>query len=303
MAVPTYDMLYRPVLNALADGHEHKKKEICSFVAQEIGLTEQDLGEVISSGQSKFINRVGWASTYLKKAGLIETVARGVYKITPVGEKLFLEHQIIDNQLLCNESESFREFTSRTHIQCTEEDNKITSNDTPQELLENAFRDINDALAEELLAEIMKKDFVFFEKLVVKLLLQMGYGGTLDEAGQVTQPSNDGGIDGIIKEDKLGFSQIYIQAKRWDTNSMIGRSEIQKFAGALLDTGTKKGLFITTAHFSSGAVEFAKRHHIVLVDGQKLAKLMIEYDLGVSTSVTYHLKDLDTDFFNDDESF
>ena len=302
MAVPKYNELYRPILNVLSDQKEHKRKELCSSVAQQIGLTEQDLGEVLSSGQSKFINRIGWASTYLKKAGLIETVARGVYKITPIGEKVSAEHHSIDNQIL-SQYESFRDFTNRTNDQPTELNYEISSNDTPQELLDKAYQDINEALAEELLGEIVKKDSAFFEKLVVKLLLKMGYGGTLADAGQVTRSSNDGGIDGIIKEDKLGFSQIYIQAKCWDPNSTVGRPEIQKFAGALLDTGTKKGLFITTARFSSGAIEFANRQHIVLIDGQTLAKLMIEYDLGVSTSVSYHLKNLDTDFFNDEESF
>lgn len=302
MSVPKYNELYNPTLAVLLDEQVRKRNEIYSLVAKKINLSEQDLAEVLSSGQTKFVNRAGWAITYLKKAGLIETVSRGIYKITSVGKKAVAEYSTIDNQVL-SQYQTFRDFIKKSNVQSFEPNREIPSDNTPQELLDKAYEDINNALAEELLGEIVKKNAGFFEKLVVKLLLKMGYGGTLADAGQVTQASNDGGIDGIIKEDKLGFSQIYVQAKRWDINSVIGRPEIQKFAGALLDTGTKKGLFITTAHFSTNAVEFANRQHIVLIDGQKLAKLMIEYDIGVSTSVSYHLKNLDTDFFNDDESF
>ena len=150
--------------------------------------------------------------------------------------------------------------------------------------------------------EIMAKDPTFFEELVVKLLIKMGYGGSLSDAGIVTQKSNDGGIDGIIREDKLGFDKIYIQAKRWDPEKSINRPEIQKFSGALRDEGASKGLFITTASFSSGAIESAEKQHIVLVDGKRLTSLMIEYGLGVSTISTYEIKSIDTDFFNDDNA-
>ncbi len=146
----------------------------------------------------------------------------------------------------------------------------------------------------------MARDPSFFESLVVKLLLKMGYGGSVSDSGFTTQKSNDGGIDGIIREDKLGFDQIYIQAKRWDPDSTVGRPEIQKFSGALRDEGATKGLFITTAKFSDGARASADKQHIVLVDGARLTKLMIEYDLGVSTVTTYQIKTLDTDFFNED---
>jgi restriction system protein len=269
-----------------------------------MNLTEEDLLEKLPSGrQTKYINRVSWAITYLKKAGLIESVTRGTFRITEDGINVLEQYPVIDNKVL-RQFKSFVDFIGGNGNR--EQGAKEVENDsdgTPQELLEQAYQNINNTLAEELLTEIMKKDSDFFEKLVIQLLLKMGYGGTLEDAGQVTPHSNDGGIDGIIKEDKLGFSQIYIQAKRWDLDTTVSRPEIQKFSGALLEAGADKGLFITTTRFSSGAVESANKQHIVLVDGQKLAKLMIEYDLGVSTAASYHIKNLDTDFFNEEELF
>lgn len=171
---------------------------------------------------------------------------------------------------------------------------------TPQDTIDTAFKKLNSALADDLMDEIMKQSSSFFERLVVQLLLKMGYGGPFEGAGIVTRATGDGGIDGIIKEDKLGFSQIYIQAKRWDPSFTVNRPAIQTFSGALRDEGASKGLFITTAKFSKGAIESAKRQHIVLVDGETLTRLMIEYDLGVSISHTYAIKSLDTDFFSED---
>lgn len=305
MAIPKYNELYPYVLKILYDQQEHTKKELYRSILETLDLSDEDIDATIPSGEPKLLNRTGWSLTYLKKAGLVMNTSRGVYKITPRGKELFETEPVIDNQLL-SQFESFRDYIGQHNepvVQQQQTENECQedySGDTPQEILDKAYQEINSALAEDLLSEIMKQDSVFFERLVVKLLLKMGYGGTFDDAAQVTKPSHDGGIDGIIKEDKLGFSQIYIQAKRWDMDTTISRPEIQKFSGALQELGANKGLFITTARFSSGAIESAKRQHIVLVDGQTLAKLMIEYDLGVSTTVSYHLKSLDTDFFNDD---
>ena len=171
--------------------------------------------------------------------------------------------------------------------------------ETPNDQIEQAIRSLNQHLAEELLEAIMAKDAAFFEELVVKLLRKMGYGGSLSDAGFVTQRSNDGGIDGIIREDKLGFDKIYIQAKRWDPGASVSRPEIQKFSGALRDEGAAKGLFITTARFSEGARVSAEKQHIVLVDGERLTRLMIEYNIGVSPVARYEIKSLDSDFFDD----
>jgi len=304
MSIPKYVTFFRPTLEIISDGNEHSRSDLYSTICKKMNLTEEDLLEKLPSGrQTKYINRVSWAITYLKKAGLIESVTRGTFRITEDGINVLEQYPVIDNKVL-RQFKSFVDFIGGNGNR--EQGAKEVENDsdgTPQELLEQAYQNINNTLAEELLTEIMKKDSDFFEKLVIQLLLKMGYGGTLEDAGQVTPHSNDGGIDGIIKEDKLGFSQIYIQAKRWDLDTTVSRPEIQKFSGALLEAGADKGLFITTTRFSSGAVESANKQHIVLVDGQKLAKLMIEYDLGVSTAASYHIKNLDTDFFNEEELF
>ena len=170
---------------------------------------------------------------------------------------------------------------------------------SPEEILEDAYAELNASLADDLMSEIMKLDPTDFERLVVKLLLAMGYGSGIDEAGFVTQASNDGGIDGVIKEDQLGFSSIYIQAKRWDPTTSIARPEIQKFAGALQEQKAQKGLFISTATFSLGARKSAEAAGIVLVDGKQLTKLMIRFNLGVSVEHIYEVKKIDTDFFVD----
>ena len=178
----------------------------------------------------------------------------------------------------------------------------VVSSESPQDILDDAYNQINAALIDDVLSEVMKQSPLFFEHLVIKLLTQMGYGGSLEDAGTVTRTSGDEGIDGMIREDKLGFDQIYIQAKRWDRNSTVGRPELQKFVGALAGQGASKGLFITTAQFTKEAKEYANKQHTtknVLVDGTSLAKLMIEYNIGVSVETTYSIKKIDSDFFDD----
>ena len=178
----------------------------------------------------------------------------------------------------------------------------METNETPNERIKRAYSELNDKLAEELLSEIMAKDSDFFEELVVKLLLKMGYGGSASDSGFRTQRTNDGGIDGIIRQDKLGFDQIYIQAKQWNPETSVGRPEIQQFYGALSGVNAHKGLFITTAKFSQGAIDYAKRQRIVLVDGERLTRLMIEYNVGVSAVAKYEIKAIDSDFFNDEKA-
>ena len=194
--------------------------------------------------------------------------------------------------------EGFREFQAKRENNISEQPEILDT--TPQDELEDAFQKINDALISDLLSEIMRQTPDFFESLVVQLLIKMGYGGSISDAGKVMGKTGDEGIDGIIYEDKLGFSLIYIQAKRWDLGGSVGRPEIQKFVGALAGAGASKGLFITTSKFSKDAYTYAEKQHstkVVLVDGNKLANLMIEYNLGVSTQITYELKKIDTDFF------
>ena len=296
MSVPKYHELYAPFLKSLQDGHVHQMKEIKQMVLDQIHLTEAELSERLPSGkQSVFDNRIGWARTYLKKAGLIESPARAQFVLTVEGKKALPDADIIDDKYL-RKYASFRAFQNLGN---EEEQSEEVIEKSPEEALEDAFAELNVSLADDLMNEIMKLEPVDFERLVVRLLLAMGYGSGIDDAGFVTQASNDEGIDGIIKEDQLGFSSIYIQAKRWDPETSISRPEIQKFAGALQEQKAQKGLFISTAKFSSGARKSAEAAGIVLVDGKQLTKLMIKFNLGVSVEHVYEVKRIDTDFFVD----
>lgn len=306
MAIPKYDELYLPLLKVLSDQNTHTNKEIINSLAEQLHLSPAELSEKYPSGtEPMFRSRVNWAITYLRKANLVISENRGHQKISSDGlQVLHNPPEIFDNNFLCQYPGflSFWKHGSQDSTSPSQNTQSMESDETPTELIERAYCSINQKLSDDLMDEIMAKDPTFFEELVVKLLIKMGYGGSLSDAGIVTQKSNDGGIDGIIREDKLGFDKIYIQAKRWDPEKSISRPEIQKFSGALRDEGASKGLFITTASFSSGAIESAEKQHIVLVDGKRLTSLMIEYGLGVSTISTYEIKSIDTDFFNDDNA-
>ena len=298
--LPTYDSLYMPLLRALADGEVRTNREIGARIASELDLSPDQLQETLTSGRSIFTDRVSWACTYLKKAGLVESVKRGHHRLTQEGQAvLTAPPPVLDNRFL-SQYPSFQEFRTRSEKAEPDAAPPVESSATPEDMMEQAAAALNLSLADDLLAEIMEKDSDFFESLVVKLLVKMGYGGSVSDAGVVTKRSHDGGIDGIIREDKLGFDQIYIQAKRWDPQSTVSRPELQKFSGALRDEGASKGLFITTARFSEGAQASAEKQHIVLVDGQRLTKLMIEYNLGVSPVARYEIKSIDSDFFSGD---
>ena len=301
MPVPKYDAMYPSLLKCLSDREVHTNRQMVDFIAADMGLSPDDQQETLPNGKSVFRDRVSWACTYLKKAGLVESVKRGHHRISDEGLRVLASSpKALDNKFLC-QYPSFRQFFERpaTTPNRTAEIQEL-SNETPNDLIHQAISSINQNIADELMTEIMKRDASFSENLVVKLLLKMGYGGSAFDSGFVTQKSNDGGIDGIIREDKLGFDQIYIQAKRWNPEQTVGRPEIQKFSGALQDEGASKGLFITTAKFSDGAKISAEKQHIVLVDGARLTKLMIEYNLGVTTTTVYEIKSIDSDFFSDD---
>lgn len=306
MAIPKYDEMYRELLEILADLQVHRSGEIRNQIASKFHVSDAERRELLPSGrQAVFHNRVGWGCTYLKKAGLIESPARGAFRLTPLGKQALANApQRIDNQYL-SQFDSFRKFLQPDDTAAAAEPSESVpdSGQSPQDVLDTAYQQIQAALSDDLLGEIMGQSPSFFEHLVVKLLERMGYGGSLSDAGVVVGQSGDEGIDGIIREDKLGFDMIYIQAKRWDPDKGIGRPEIQKFVGALVGQGAGKGLFITTAQFTREAREYAQKQHttkVVLVDGQMLAKLMIEYNVGVSTEITYEIKRLDRDFFVDD---
>lgn len=299
MAVPKFFEFFEAFLKAVSDGELHSAKDVRNNIANSMKLTEEDLAEMLPSGsQRTFDNRVAWARTYLDKAGLIETPMRGKYHITEEGKRALTSNEKIDLAYL-EKSEEFKNFhnvtTQNTSIEIQDE-----KNETPLEILESAHKQYLSALASQLMDEVMKLTPVEFERLVVKLLLKMGYGSGIEGAGMVTQASNDGGIDGIIKEDQLGFSHIYIQAKQWALEQTVGKPEIQKFVGALQGQQAQKGLFITTARFSSGAIQYANNLlgvKVVLVDGSALTKLMIKHSVGVSLEQTYEVKKIDSDFF------
>lgn len=304
MAIPKYFEVYKPFLKCLEDGQQHPYKEIKDYIASAMSISEEECKTMLPSGkQAIFDNRIGWARTYLKKAELIDCPSRAVFVITPEGSRVLKEDPAELNDDYLSRYPSFRKFKNPN----------ATAGDviavpqpagTPQDILDQAFAEMNASLADEILVEIIKQSPSFFESLVVELLTKMGYGGSLSNSGIVTSQSGDEGIDGIIREDKLGFSHIYIQAKRWESNRTVGRPEIQKFVGALAGQGATKGLFITTAQFTKEAIAYADKQHttkVVLVDGDLLTKLMIEHNLGVSPYTVYETKKLDTDFFTDED--
>lgn len=302
MAIPKYYEIYYYFLKLLSDGQSHTIRDIKEFVANEFSLTDEERSELLPSGkQAMFDNRLGWTRTYLKKAGLINSPARGVFIITKQGQQLLDKHPSVINDEVLMQYDSFREFKnpeSRNPVPTIQP--SVEQYDTPQDQLDNAFRVINETLAEDLLSEILKQTPNYFESLVVELLQKMGYGGSLPSSGRVVGKSGDGGIDGIIKEDKLGFNLIYIQAKRYSADKTVGRPELQGFVGALAEKKRSKGLFITTSQFSKEAIRYAENQQVILIDGVTLTKLMIEYNLGVSVESTYEIKRIDTDFFNNE---
>ncbi|MBR6570455.1 MAG: restriction endonuclease [Clostridia bacterium] len=306
MAVPKFFEFLPVVLRLLLDSNEKAVKQIREEAIVAMGLSEEDCKELLPSGRQRTVdNRINWAVTYLKNAGLITAVRRGVYLITSDGKCAYAEVGDKLDLSYLERYESFRSFHGAPSAVSQKDSLFVdaSTEDTPQDMFDKAYSQINNALAEELLAAVMERSPKFFEQMVVDLLLKMGYGRSIDSAGLVVGQSGDEGIDGIIREDKLGFSNIYIQAKRWDPQTMtVGRPEIQKFVGALAGQGASKGLFITTTQFSKEAIHYASKQlaaKIVLVDGHQLTRLMIEYGIGVSVQSTYTIKKIDSDYFDD----
>lgn len=302
MSLPKYSELYLPFLTTIQDGAVYSAKEVRDHLASSLRLSDDDLSQLISSNhQTVWASRFGWANTYLKKAGLVIAPEIGHCQITDEGKRLLNSGVDITNHYLAEHYPDFAAFVKGKKIPPvppTSPDPPIPpdASETPPETLERVYSIINEQLADDLLTAIIGQTSSFFETLVVDLMKAMGYGD-----GFVTKATGDGGVDGIIYEDKLGFNLIYIQAKRWNKDSLIGKPEIQKFAGAMMGPPkVEKGLFITTAKFSQGAMDFAKAQHIILVDGEKLTELMIEYNLGVSAQKTYQIKRIDSDYFSND---
>jgi restriction system protein len=276
-------------------------------LAVQFEVSDVERKELLASGnQSIFDNRVGWARTYLKKAGLIESPKRATFIITELGRQALVKSpDRIDSKYL-RQFPAFLEFLKSSRIN---NDNGIVETalidnyeQTPEELLDKVYQQIRKSLASELLTKIIDLSPTFFERLVVELLVKMGYGGSINDAGKAMGKSGDEGIDGTIKEDKLGLDIIYIQAKRWKPGNVVGRPELQKFVGALAGQGAKKGIFITTSNFTKDSRDYIPRNEtkIVLIDGEQLAQLMIDYNLGCTSQQTYELKKIDGDYFGED---
>lgn len=310
--IPSYEEMMPAVLKVLADGEVKTLQQMYLAVANHYGFTAEQLARTIPSGKTTYVrSRVGWAKTYMAKAGLISQPKRGVCQITQRGREALASGKPINNHYLA-QFEDFNRFLSTSNEPSTTNKTSTEVNisrgkglthqhddaQTPTELIDIAFAALNSALADELIEQIHTLSPKFFEQLVVDLMLAMGYGGSQKDAGQATQYSCDGGVDGIIKEDKLGLDSIYLQAKRYRDNT-VGRPDIQAFAGALDMHRARKGVFITTSSFSKDARDFVTRieKRIVLIDGRELAALMIEHNVGVSTRELYAVKAIDSDYF------
>jgi restriction system protein len=304
--IPDYQSLMLPLLKLVSDRQEHKYRDLIENLATEFQITDEERKELLASGnQAIFDNRVGWAKTYLKKAVLLDSPRRATFVITQIGlDTLKKNPDRVDAKYL-RQFPAFLEFqnASRNDNETEEETTVIAvSEQTPEENLDKAYQRIRKSLASELLQNVVDLSPTFFERLVVELLVKMGYGGSIKDAGKAIGKSGDEGIDGTIKEDKLGLDIIYIQAKRWRPGNVVGRPELHKFVGALAGQGAKKGIFITTSNFTKEALDYTPKNEtkIVLIDGEQLAQLMIDYNLGCTTHQTYELKKIDSDYFGEE---
>lgn len=302
MAIPKYDEITLPMLQLLSDGKTVESSSLVTKLADHFKLTASELEEMLPSGiQRVFVNRVGWAKTHLYKAGLIDNSVRGWVKITDLGIKILSEKpEKLDNKYLFKFS-SFKDFFKGSKSKTKEEDTSpVASSRTPDEIMESIEEELKAQLKAELKKKIMEISPYQFEKLVVKVLLALGYGNNEKESGIALGKSGDGGVDGVINQDKLGIDEIYIQAKQFTTNS-VGRDVVQSFVGALHGKRSRKGVFITTSHFSSGAIEYAKsiETKVILIDGERLTELMYGNDVGVKIEKSYVKKGLDLDFFEE----
>jgi restriction system protein len=303
MAIPDFQTIFLPLLKFSADGLEHTSREAKDALSHDFGLTQEERRQLLPSGnQTIFKNRVAWAKSYLKMAGLITNTKRGVFKITDQGMQVLSQNpDRIDIKFL----RQFPEFevtrkgrnSSGNYQNDTNSDDHQTT--TPEERLEEAHETLRTNLSEEILSQLKISPPSFFEKVVVEVLVKMGYGGSRKDAGEAIGSSGDEGIDGIIKEDRLGLDIIYLQAKRWE--NAVSRPEIQKFAGALQGKRARKGIFITTSDFSKGAHDYAAAidSKIILIDGRQLAQFMIDFNVGVTTEATYEVKRIDSDYFSE----
>ena len=304
--IPDYQSIMLPMLRLVSDKKEHKYRGLIENLATEFKVTDEERKELLASGlQAIFDNRVGWAKTYLKKAGLLDSPKRATFVITQLGlDTLKKNPDRIDAKYL-RQFPAFLEVQNARRNENNNDEEVTTqepSDQTPEENLDKAYQRIRKSLASELLNKVVDLSPTFFERLVVELLVKMGYGGSIKDAGKAIGKSGDEGIDGTIKEDKLGLDIIYVQAKRWKPGNVVGRPELHKFVGALAGQGAKKGIFITTSNFTKEALDYTPKNEtkIVLIDGDQLAQLMIDYNLGCTIQQIYELKKIDSDYFGEE---
>ncbi|MFI3249866.1 MAG: restriction endonuclease [Eubacteriales bacterium] len=303
MAILGFQSFMLPILKFFSDGVEHSLKETNQYIENYFSLTEEEKQELLPSGRMKVVyNRTCWAITYLKSANLLVSEKRGRYSITERGKELLKSppDEITIRFLLDTYPDFDQNKKGKSEKPVVQESEEL-QNLSPEEIIDVNFETIQSTLSSELLDLVLQNSPTYFEKLVIDLLVNMGYGGNRKEAGKAVGKSGDEGIDGVINEDRLGLDNIYIQAKRWGVDNTVGRPEIQKFVGALAGKQATKGIFITTSSFSSEARGYVKslQQKVILIDGQELTKLMIEHDVGVSTYQTYVIKKIDTDYFEE----
>ena len=302
--VPKFEYFILPYLELISDGKPHTLKDLTEYIADALNLSSEDREERTKKGSfTKLYDRTQWSGTYLRKALLTESIGRGKYVITQRGLDLLSSNPTYIDRTLLSQYPEFVDFTQKKNPNEQNEDPSVISDceTTPFELMETSYKELRDQLVNDLLAEIKSQSPQFFERLVIKLLVAMGYGGSFEDAANVTKYSHDEGIDGVIKEDRLGLDNIYIQAKRFDTGS-VGRKDIQSFVGALSGKGASKGIFITTSKFTKEASTYKPSSNIkiVLIDGYQLANYMIDYNIGVSVRQTFDIKGIDSDFFTEE---
>lgn len=301
MSIPDFQSVMLPILQVLGDCQDHKMRDVTQAVANKFQLTDDERQQMLPSGQSTVItNRVGWAKTHLKNAGVLDQPKRGIVRITEAGKSVLAENLPSIGIKYLEKFPAylaFREKSQEKQDDGAEEAPAAVATQTPDELLENGYKTLREALVTDLLEQIMECSPAFFERLVVELLVAMGYGGSIEDAGKAVGKTADGGIDGRIKEDRLGLDEVVVQAKRW--TNQVSRQDVQAFAGSMEGFRAKKGVFITTSTFSQPASEYVKmiERKIVLIDGAMLANLMIDFGIGVTKYRTFDLKRIDSDYF------
>ena len=310
MSIPDYQTLMLPLLKRAALG-EVRVLDAEKQMGEEFGLTTEERAQLLPSGKQRVLhNRAHWAKFYLMKAGLVRFPSRGTFVATDTGRELLARNPSQINLDLLREYPSFEEFYRGDHGTATEQGLAAVLSppsaipaSTPEEQIERAFRTISSALRTELLQRISQNTPSFFEEMIIDLLVKMGYGGSRPDAAAQLGRSGDGGVDGVINEDRLGLDRVYIQAKRYADGNVVGRPEVQKFVGSLVGMGSTKGVFVTTSKFSVDAAEYARhlRERIILIDGRRLAELMVEHGVGVRMNRAIEFKKLDEDYFDEED--